>query len=572
MIGALDSLTGWLLTYTLHSTVLLGAAWLITRHLNDRRLSLQEAIWRTALVGALLTATVQLGLGFDPLAGKLSLAAPAVGTDLFTLGTVDSSSSEVPPSNISIDTAPIHRSTRQLATVLTLLWVGVAAAALLGIARARLQLRRLLADRTVFPTGRLIRRLAAAMRIRRSVRVSLTHNLDTPCATGVVRPEICVPDFVISDLPGAEQECLFAHEMAHVARFDPAWLILYHLIERAFFFQPLNRLARQRLEALAECLSDDRAVECTGRQLDLAACLVRIAARCSSPRQLALAAATTSRSDLGQRVERLVHATSRERTSLWTMAMLPAVLAISATVLPGITLSAAVVPAPLAPQEPTPATAPEPEAPPEPESPPAAEAAAEPRALPAPKAPAEPSEVSTVHPPEPPRAPEAREDCRKHQAEREAARKARDAARRRAREARPEDREIEKLRAESLAKREEIRRQARVKAEVRRAEVREQKRVAQAERSRLRAEQRREAEQMRERALAEKDAAQELRSRARAQREANRKAHEEAKNRARSARETARKRAEAAKKQEREIRRQARERSREEPESPEEQF
>ena len=67
------SATPWLLTYALHSTLLLGGAWLATRRLGVRRLAVQEVIWKLALVGGLATATLQLGLGVRPFGGAWAL-------------------------------------------------------------------------------------------------------------------------------------------------------------------------------------------------------------------------------------------------------------------------------------------------------------------------------------------------------------------------------------------------------------------------------------------------------------------------------------------------------------------
>ena len=69
--------TAWMLTYAVHSTLLLAAAWGLGRLLGDRRLALQETVWKLALVGGIATATLQLGLGIEPLAGSWSLPGPA---------------------------------------------------------------------------------------------------------------------------------------------------------------------------------------------------------------------------------------------------------------------------------------------------------------------------------------------------------------------------------------------------------------------------------------------------------------------------------------------------------------
>ena len=54
-----DGAVAWLLTYLVHSTLILLATWAIT---SRRRMSdtTRDLFWKTALVGGLVTATVQL--------------------------------------------------------------------------------------------------------------------------------------------------------------------------------------------------------------------------------------------------------------------------------------------------------------------------------------------------------------------------------------------------------------------------------------------------------------------------------------------------------------------------------
>src|SRR5436309_10514703 len=58
----------WLLTYALHSTLLLALAWLASGPLSRRSLRLEEAVWRVALLGALATSTFQVATGWHPVA------------------------------------------------------------------------------------------------------------------------------------------------------------------------------------------------------------------------------------------------------------------------------------------------------------------------------------------------------------------------------------------------------------------------------------------------------------------------------------------------------------------------
>ena len=72
----------WLLTYLLHSTLLLGLAWLASKPLGRWSAAAEEAVWKLALVGALFTASLQLAAGWEPLAGRWNLpGVPAGGRD-----------------------------------------------------------------------------------------------------------------------------------------------------------------------------------------------------------------------------------------------------------------------------------------------------------------------------------------------------------------------------------------------------------------------------------------------------------------------------------------------------------
>jgi len=107
------------------------------------------------------------------------------------------------------------------------------------------------------------------------VRLTRSDGLASPIALG--RSEICVPGAVLTDLDAAQQRSVLAHELAHIARRDPLWLTGASLLERVFFFQPLNRLARRRIQESAEYLCDDWAVGRTGSGITMAKSLMKVA-------------------------------------------------------------------------------------------------------------------------------------------------------------------------------------------------------------------------------------------------------------------------------------------------------
>ncbi|MEJ2190612.1 MAG: hypothetical protein P8Y93_14665, partial [Acidobacteriota bacterium] len=67
------TIASWLLTYLLHSTILLSFAIVISRLLGEKRLALQETLLRAALIGGIFTASLQVGLGFKPAVGVLNI-------------------------------------------------------------------------------------------------------------------------------------------------------------------------------------------------------------------------------------------------------------------------------------------------------------------------------------------------------------------------------------------------------------------------------------------------------------------------------------------------------------------
>jgi beta-lactamase regulating signal transducer with metallopeptidase domain len=328
-------ITSWLLTYLVHSTILLGSAWLISRILADRRLALQEVLLRTALIGGLLTATAQVGLGFEPIGGALAIDGFSVSETVAVShgATTDAASDDIVPSHTSINRA---QAEALWPAALLSLWCIGSLLATLVLGRSILDLRRLLKTRRFRPAGRLLDRLAIAMGLRRPVRLSTSAAIAVPFATGIRRPEICCPERV-SDLASEHQKSLFAHELAHLARRDPSWQLLYRLGEAILFLQPLNRLVRCRLEEIAEHLTDERAVACTGDRLGLARCLVVVAhwGVANTPGVPATAFAAGPRLD--RRVRHLISGTiGRPLNSRWTAPFLVASFVASAIFLPAI--------------------------------------------------------------------------------------------------------------------------------------------------------------------------------------------------------------------------------------------
>lgn len=70
----------WILTYALHSTLLLVGAWAVTRRMSIARAAERERVWKFAVLAAFVTASLQVGLGFEPLGGRLPLERSEVAS------------------------------------------------------------------------------------------------------------------------------------------------------------------------------------------------------------------------------------------------------------------------------------------------------------------------------------------------------------------------------------------------------------------------------------------------------------------------------------------------------------
>lgn len=348
---------GWLLTYLLHSTLLLGGAWLATRRLVQSA-SARDLSWKVALVGGLLSASLQSAVGGSRLGGTLDLGLgtatsvqrplprghSVLATDGQAFGLLGALDQAAEPASLSPSPPPATPAAAPAAwrSSLGVLLAGYAGIAFLLTAlyliRRALAMRRIGARRPVEEPALLtmLELLREGGGVRRRIRLTAARGLSSPVALGW--NEIVLPEAALTDLDAEQQRSLLAHELAHLARHDPAWLTLGCLLERLLFLQPLNHLARVRLQEAAEYLCDDWAVHRTGSGFSLARCLVKVAEWVDArPATVPLAGMAERRSQLVTRVHRLIEgrAMSAPR-SLWLLTGAVTLVALTAVAAPGI--------------------------------------------------------------------------------------------------------------------------------------------------------------------------------------------------------------------------------------------
>ena len=353
----------WLLTYLLHSTILLGGAWLLSATRVVRSPIAKDTLWKVCLVGGLVTATVQTAYPLEGLGRRIWLPGGASQSEQLAAtttaraptawsGSVASRSPVAAPTlrtpytphpAPSLSRAPIAesaptttyspQSTNRPAWPLILLgvWI-VGAAAMLGrVAFRRLRFCRRLDDCRELEEGELVETLeslCAAAGVRRRVRLAVSAQLSGPVAMGSA--EICLPERVLTSLAPAERRAVLAHELGHLVRRDPTWLALGVVLESLLFVQPLNRVARRRVQEAAEYLCDDWAARQTGGGLTLAKCLAEVATWLQAPRRaVPVSGMAENRSQLVERVQRLLDGVEPRTARGLRMAVPVAALALS---------------------------------------------------------------------------------------------------------------------------------------------------------------------------------------------------------------------------------------------------
>ena len=267
-----DSIAGWLLTYLVHSTVIVGVVWLIgsRRRVSD---TVREILWKSALLGGIVTATAQTVVAREPLGGQLRLAPRTTGSVLPAVRIVRSDVLDPRPRVMVL-----RPSGTRWTSVLVVFWFTTAGGGLLLLTLGHARALRALGLRTSLdgtPIGHRLRELLTRAGIDRSVDLTCSSAIASPVA--LPGDEVCLPRRALLELQPEEQDSMLAHEVAHLVRRDPQWLVLARVIEMVFFFQPLNRLARRRMQEVAEYLCDDWAVARTRRPVVLAKCLAAVA-------------------------------------------------------------------------------------------------------------------------------------------------------------------------------------------------------------------------------------------------------------------------------------------------------
>lgn len=266
------SLGTWLLTYLVHSTVLLGGAWVLTR-LRGLRPETHEVIWKTAVLAGIVTSLVAAPAPTPEgvLRRVEALAwtderAPEGATVHFRARVVEAGAAGGGPAKSG-----------GLRAALALLWGLGAIGGLAGLSGRHGSVRAL--RRTLRPASRRavahLDSLTASWPRARRPTLWTSDAVDSPCV--LPGGAIVLSDRCDHDLTDEEMRAVLAHEAAHVRRHDALWSAVMRLAGVVLWVQPLNRVATRSAEQAAELACDDFALTSTGERRGLASSISRIA-------------------------------------------------------------------------------------------------------------------------------------------------------------------------------------------------------------------------------------------------------------------------------------------------------
>ena len=263
MTAAAHWLAGWVIGWVACASVAAGLALACGRWLvHDPRQ--RDWIWKAALVVPLLAS---LTAAFGPRRSDAAIDVTALGVRLGLLRpvpTIVEVTATGRADALAVTLAPSKRRQSSGATWLMLLVVvGPGAVALVRLGARWATFFGRIRDRAVLdPAACGVPREGLRLRGGRSARLSASPAVETAAALG--GGEICVSTEALTRLAPPERDGIIAHEVAHLRRRDPFWVVVSDVLAAALIVQPLVAAVGRRYRRDAELICDDAAVREAG--------------------------------------------------------------------------------------------------------------------------------------------------------------------------------------------------------------------------------------------------------------------------------------------------------------------
>ena len=289
----------WMMSYLLHSSILLSITYLIDRLGFLKNINNAEMVWRFAVLAGLLTASLQtqnyvknveqaaitLPLTIvDKVDAPVKVASVKSDAKIlqseinlsksFNETSIASKQNELEPSeenvnqNIdslssfySIPSISIPQKVMSLSAYIVGVWLFIALALWIKTIYGIWYLNRITQSLPV------LEKVEFENYLKQYKGQTFQLRLSDRWMSPLVAPNsfICIPSWVFEKLSPEQRIAMLAHEAAHVVRNDPLWRVAMQLYKALFFFQPLNIVAQRKLTLFSELACDQIAMRASSQ-------------------------------------------------------------------------------------------------------------------------------------------------------------------------------------------------------------------------------------------------------------------------------------------------------------------
>ena len=156
------------------------------------------------------------------------------------------------------------------------------------------------------PMTKLFEEFKTKAGVKSALEFLESEQIVSPFLTGVFKPAIVVPVSMLSQLSLSEIESIIMHELYHLKRLDHLVNPIQRLMELLFFFNPAVWILSGMISSEREKRCDDMVLRGNYAPLDYARALLQLSIQQSDPGYLASAATGSGKSELKNRIERIL--------------------------------------------------------------------------------------------------------------------------------------------------------------------------------------------------------------------------------------------------------------------------
>jgi beta-lactamase regulating signal transducer with metallopeptidase domain len=248
-----------LLLHLWQTTIVFAVLFGFDRLLRRAPARMNHALWSVALVKLFLPLSV-----FGALTGYVALAGSGFDDRSFVYQTMSFLQPVLTPAD-GMDTGTAAEPVLGVVLILvTALWIAVFFRSIRRIVADAMTLSRYSRRDCRPPAETTEGNLLSILEQNRipADRVLVTGGDVMPSVVGLWKPQILLPERLLSTLSDQELRAVVIHEDAHRRRRDPLRTLVYRMSTAVFFFYPPVHIVIRRLQSTAEFACDDRVVEC----------------------------------------------------------------------------------------------------------------------------------------------------------------------------------------------------------------------------------------------------------------------------------------------------------------------